>query len=163
MVKLQIKLLHLQYGWSAEEISKLLDIPTSAVRMYIEEILRQEPQPEVEVLPPAELAPYCDTPNGGAASLTPYDSGIRDLKTREVSKQLEISPVIAAIELTLLQKVMEAAKSCDEDNPAQLASIVDTFKKLTRDSIINTVIKTEEKQNEKNSPQVAVQILQFRD
>ena len=131
--------------------------------MYIEEILRQEPQPEVEVLPPAELAPYCDTPNGGAASLTPYDSGIRDLKTREVSKQLEISPVIAAIELTLLQKVMEAAKTCDEENPAQLASIVDTFKKLTRDSIINTVIKTEEKQNEKNSPQVAVQILQFRD
>ena len=83
------------------------------------------------------------------------------MKANEVVKQLEIAPIAAIIELSLMQKLMEAVKELDGGNTGQLASLVDTFKRLTRDSIINTVVKTDDKANA-NAPSVVVQMLQFQ-
>ena len=165
MHKLQIQLLHFHYGWTVKAIGKHLDLPEVAVRMYIEELTAEGEKLEaagIEVLPPEDADPNLPATKSEDSLTSAYNTGLNNLKTKEVNKQQILAPIIASIELSLLQKVKEAADTCG-DSPAQLAMVVDTFKKLTKDSIINTIVKTDTKDGNKNGPQVAVQIMQFRD
>lgn len=152
MIKEQIKLLYCHYGWSIKDIATTLELPTSAIKMYIEEMGLIKNDSSVELI---------TTPENGALPVA-YTNDLRSLKTGEVSKQLAIAPIIAIIELTLLQKVREAADSVDPANIKSLSEVVNTFKRLKEDSIINTIMQSD-KSAGGNGPQVAVQVMVHRD
>lgn len=156
MEKLQIKLLYAYYGWSVNDIARLLDTYPAVVSKYIEEMKLDKQshlQETVDVT----------TPNPVAIADSEYTNGVRSLKTREVEKQLELAPIIATIELSLLQKVMEAAQAVDPENVTQLALIVKTFKTLTSDSIMTTLVKSDKEAGTAIAPQVAIQCMVFKD
>jgi len=153
MTKMQIRLLYTTYGWSIADIAKFLELPESGVKMYLEQDALLLPAPC-----PAELAPYSDTPPQADA----YASGIRDLKKSALTKELSVAPILAAIELSLLHKLMEAVKALDSGNINQLTALVDTFKKLTKDSLTTAVVQAEEKQTQA-AVQVVVPVMVFKD
>lgn len=123
MKKAQVKLLK-GYGWSDKQVSDFLQIPKSSVPMYLKE---DDSHDLVQVLPPEP---------GNDHS---YTDGLRTLKTHEVGKQLELAPIIGVIELTLLQKVKEMADNVDVENPKAVKDVVETFKRLSADSVVNVV------------------------
>ena len=165
MLDLQIRLLYCQYGWNIKDIGKLLDIPESAVRMHIEQHKLDRPNGkhnnDVEVLPATtdSALPF----DSQQTPLPPALAGIQDIKEKEVVKQQHLAPIIATIELSLLGKLHEAAKTVDAGNTNQLASIVNTFKRLTQDAVINTVVKSEKDSGGNTGNQMVVQVLQFKD
>lgn len=160
MDKEQVALLYGHYKWPAKKISNFLGEPITAIQMLIEELeLELKSSNTPEELP--ELLPL-DPKTGNPIEPPAYTRGISALKTLEVTKQLEFAPIIASIELRLLNKIAESVQ-IHGDNPNALAQLTQTFKTLTRDSMISTLVKSEQQNSNTNAPQVAIQVLTFRD
>lgn len=135
MLNLQIKLLYEQYGWTAEQIGSLLRISPSVVRLTIE----QEQY----------------TQNAVVKTQADTQADIDQLKSVEVTKQQQLTPVMAAIELSLYAKIMDIINDCD--TPSDVAHVVKAYKTLVQDTVVNTIVR-DEKSNSK-APTVAVQII----
>lgn len=149
MQKIQVQLLYTHYKWSTKQIAEFLDLPEAAVRMYLEEDGLLAPKK-------GELV------TTGESDIDPYDDGIKSLKNKEVGKQLELAPIIATIELSLWQKMKDAVDACDSGNIDKLATVINSYKKLTQDSIINIAVKAD-KAVTTNSATFNVLAMKFND
>ena len=172
MLDLQIKILYCTYRWSTKEIAKLLEIPESAVQVSIE--AQNLIQSEEEVLPSSSLPLAATAPSMLPMVLPSTDtmavsderspantmSALLDIET---GKQREIAPILATIEIILLDKVMKAAKALDPEDVKKMGDVVTTFKKLTQDAIINNVTNISKADGKGVAAQQVVQILSFRE
>ena len=136
-LEMQMKLLYCEYGWVVPKIAATLSCPESAVRLMID----QNKWIQKDLPATTDMA---------------ANDVLATIKSGEISKQQELAPFLAVIEVTLLNKVLEAARAVDD--PATLKVVIDSFKKLTQDAVINTIVE-----NEKNgggtAPTLAVQII----
>ena len=135
MLDLQIRLLYLKYHLSIDKIAKLLDYPSSVVRLSIQN--QGLDDPEVEVLPAL--------PADNEAAVSPYVTDISNLKSLEVTKQYELAPLIAAIEVSLLHKLLQTASNIDPTDVRGIGDIVQILKMLTKNTVGESVAKEETK------------------
>jgi len=175
MLDLQIKILYCTYGWTPKEIAKLLEIPLSAVNISIEN--QELTQPSEEGIPSSSLLPLAaSTPSTLPMVLPASPDGIMLPDERspantmsaildvETGKQREIAPIISVIEILLLDKVMKAARALEPEDVRQMGEIVNTFKRLTQDAVINNVTKiVKDDGKNTNNTNVCVQLLSFKE
>ena len=135
MQDLQIKLLYEQYGWTPEQIGSLLNVSPSIIRITIE-----DNKFEAAKLPATQEETL---------------AGIEAIKSGEVARQRQLTPIMATIELSLFQKIMDTIGICD--SPSDIAQVVKAYKTLTQESIINTVVQDEKSSG--RGPAIAVQII----
>lgn len=187
MLNLQIKVLRKHYGWEPKDIAELLKQPISVVNMHIEEmglaqgveyttnatsaattyveIEPEQAEKDNQTLPAVPTIQTSSSPVEVSESLQEYEKGLEELKTGEVSKQLEIAPLLAVIELDLIGSLMEAARDAQDASPNGLALLVDTYKRLTKDSFVNGISKMEATKvaDATGGQQVIIQVAQFND
>lgn len=161
MLDLKIKMLKNTYGYTNQQISELLEIPLSAVRIGVESEYEEEvPQatlvPADNAITPELVGQECEDGESG------YATGIEALKAGEVSKQQETAPIMAMIELSLLERLKHTIECSEYITPEQLCTLVDAFKKLTKDSVVNAVVKQEKSNVNAGAPQVVLQVMQFQ-
>lgn len=132
-LELQIELLYCQYGWDIPKIAALLQVGESVVRIAVEAKSLMKRETETSQI-------------GTLALVTKQQeasSGMVSLKADEVTKQQQLAPMMAAIEITLLQKIMDTALKVKD--PETLATVVNAYKKLTQNAVINAVVQDETK------------------
>ncbi len=132
-------MLYEQYGWSAAQIGALLGIPSSVISVHVDS---------------SGLVPYA--PSNSTVDLDADKTSVAQLKSAEIYRQQQIVPIMAVIEISLLEKIKGLVDSIDD--PKDVAAVVKADKQLTQDSITNTVAHAEEITGNK-SPQIAIQIL----
>ena len=145
-LEMQVKLLYCEYGWSVAKIAATLNVLESVVRVAISAGDLKQKDPSLPVVVEDAQEEYSDD--------------VQSIKINEVKKQQQLAPLYAVAEISLLSRIMEQASQPNLP-PDVVKSLVDSFKKLTQDSVINAVVRDEKKDG--NGPQVAVQILQFKD
>lgn len=143
-LELQIEMLYCQYGWDIPKIAAILQVNESVVRVAVEakKLIKrdvEEPTDAVTLITKQQEASF----------------GTVSLKADEVTKQQQLAPMMAAIEITLLQKAMDMALKVRD--PDTLTQVVNAYKKLTQNAVINTVVQEETKNNA--APSVMVNVV----
>ena len=146
-LELQVKILYCQYGWDIPKIAATLKVSEAVVRIAIDAAKLTKSSTEIALVTPEAQQQYTDT--------------LLKLKAGEVTKQEQLAPLLAVVEIGLIQRIMEQVVNPNLQ-PDQIKILVDSYKKLTQDAVINAVVQ-DEKKNQGGGPQVAVQILQFKD
>lgn len=133
MQKLQVALLN-SYGWKDKQIADFLKIPKSSVPMFLADVAADGTTFDITPNGNTELVPTNELGNDMA-----YTDGVRNLKTREVGRLQVLAPIIASIEMSLYQKVMEAVKHVEGSDVKAISEVISMYKKLSADSVVNVV------------------------
>jgi len=144
-IDMQVKMLYCEYGWDIPKIAATLRQSESLINVSVKH--QGLTKKEVDTNTPALLDIITQQ--------TKISETTINLKAEELIKQAQLAPILAVIEVTLLQKILNEAIMANDT--ATISELVRSFKKLTQDAVINTVVK-DENQNA-GKPTVAVQVV----
>lgn len=138
MDKMQVRMLHLQHGWSESEIASFLGMELVVVRQYIEDLQNSLPAP---VSRKGEVEVITDPESPSRAKPNPLDSDLLAIKSGEVSKRLELAPIFNSIEYMFLEKIMAGLRDIDPAETGRINSLISAYKQLQQGSMVDNIVK----------------------